>query len=237
MTPARGVRERARHETIAAIKREARHQLALEGAAKLSLRAVARELGLVSSALYRYFPSRDELLTALIVDAYDAVGEVAEARLAATEGEHVSARWLAVARGVRHWAAAHPHEYALLYGTPVPGYRAPQETTRAASRIPLALLAVVTEAHTAGVLRLPGPVSPAAAREGEAVAARLGLDLPGDAMARAAQAWGQLFGLLSFELFGQYTGSFERSDAFFDDAAAELGRLVGLPAPEGEGPR
>ncbi|MGO4757680.1 helix-turn-helix domain-containing protein, partial [Streptomyces sp. 2MCAF27] len=70
MSAIRGARERARTEVTAAIKEEARRQLAREGAAKLSLRAVARELGMVSSALYRYFPSRDELLTALIVDAY-----------------------------------------------------------------------------------------------------------------------------------------------------------------------
>jgi AcrR family transcriptional regulator len=78
MSTARGARARAREEVTAAIKDEARRQLAAEGAAKLSLRAVARELGMVSSALYRYFPSRDDLLTALIIDAYDSVGEAAE---------------------------------------------------------------------------------------------------------------------------------------------------------------
>ena len=76
---AQGARARARMEVTAAIKDEARRQLAAEGAAKLSLRAVARELGMVSSALYRYFPSRDDLLTALIIDAYDSLGESAEA--------------------------------------------------------------------------------------------------------------------------------------------------------------
>src|ERR671922_170427 len=79
---AQGARARARLQVTAAIKDEARRQLAAEGAAKLSLRAVARELGMVSSALYRYFPSRDDLLTALIIDAYDAVGEAAESTLA-----------------------------------------------------------------------------------------------------------------------------------------------------------
>lgn len=78
MTTIRGARERARAEVTAAIKDEARRRLAKEGAVKLSLRAVARELGMVSSALYRYFPSRDDLLTALIIDAFDAVGEAAE---------------------------------------------------------------------------------------------------------------------------------------------------------------
>src|SRR6202046_3771698 len=75
----RTARERARAELTREIKQEARRQLAASGAQGLSLRAVARELGMVSSALYRYFPSRDELLTALIIDAYDALGEAAEA--------------------------------------------------------------------------------------------------------------------------------------------------------------
>ncbi len=79
MSTAKGARARARIEVTAAIKDEARRQLAADGAAKLSLRAVARELGMVSSALYRYFPSRDDLLTALIIDAYDSLGDAAEA--------------------------------------------------------------------------------------------------------------------------------------------------------------
>ncbi|MDQ2876974.1 MAG: TetR/AcrR family transcriptional regulator, partial [Actinomycetota bacterium] len=70
-------RQRARAEITGEIKDEARRQLATTGA-QLSLRAVARELGMVSSALYRYFPSRHDLLTALIIDAYDALGEAAE---------------------------------------------------------------------------------------------------------------------------------------------------------------
>src|SRR6478752_9460900 len=112
MSTARGARARARIEVTAAIKDEARKQLAAEGAAKLSLRAVARELGMASSAVYRYFPSRDELLTALIVDAYDSVGEAAEAahRAAAAGTAGHLARWIAVTRAVRDWALARPHE-------------------------------------------------------------------------------------------------------------------------------
>lgn len=127
MSTVRGARERARIEVTAAIKDEARRMLAAEGAAKLSLRAVARELGMVSSALYRYFPSRDELLTALIVDAYDSVGAAAERAEAAARaaGAPPRTRWLAICEAFRAWALAHPHEYALIYGSPVPGYSAP----------------------------------------------------------------------------------------------------------------
>src|ERR1700733_12038987 len=124
-------RERARAEIAGEIKVEARRQLATTGA-QLSLRAVARELGMVSSALYRYFPSRDDLLTALIIDAYDAMGEVAETAIAA--GARPRVRWLAACHAIRGWALAHPHEYSLIYGSPVPGYRAPQATVGPASR-------------------------------------------------------------------------------------------------------
>ena len=83
---------------------------------------------MVSSAIYRYFPSRDDLLTALIVDGYNAIGEVAEQADAACPAGEYTGRWLAVCRAVRDWALAHPHEYALVYGSPVPGYQAPQQT-------------------------------------------------------------------------------------------------------------
>ena len=128
MNASRTARERVRAELTREITDVARGQLATEGAGGLSLRAVAREMGMVSSAIYRYFPSRDDLLTALIVDGYNAIGEVAErADAACPAGEHAG-RWLAVCRAIRDWALAHPHEYALVYGSPVPGYQAPQQT-------------------------------------------------------------------------------------------------------------
>src|SRR5690348_13608846 len=132
-------RARVRAELTQEIKDAARAQLATAGASELSLRAIAREMGMVSSALYRYFASRDDLLTALIVDAYDAVGEAAaEAESAVRRGDVVG-RWMATTRAVREWAVAHPHEYALIFGSPVPGYSAPQDTIDPAARVPLLL--------------------------------------------------------------------------------------------------
>src|SRR5499427_10457373 len=96
VTASQTARARARAELTREIKEEARRQLAEVGGNGLSLRAVARELGMVSSALYRYFPSRDDLLTALIVDAYDALGEAAEAASARSAGAAPARRWVAV---------------------------------------------------------------------------------------------------------------------------------------------
>src|SRR5665213_1175387 len=95
-TPARTARDRARIELTEEIKTVARRHLAEQGSAALSLRAVAREVGMVSSAVYRYFPSRDELLTALIIDAYDAVGGQAEAADRDSYDRGVAARWMNV---------------------------------------------------------------------------------------------------------------------------------------------
>ncbi|MEU0807831.1 TetR/AcrR family transcriptional regulator [Streptomyces sp. NPDC005970] len=231
MSAIRGARERARTEVTAAIKEEARRQLAREGAAKLSLRAVARELGMVSSSLYRYFPSRDDLLTALIVDAYDTLGAAAEQALAKADGQEPIERWGAVCRAVREWALAHPHEYALIYGSPVPGYSAPQTTVVPASRVGLALLAIVGEARAAGALRVPGEAEvPEAVRaDARALARTLGTDLPDTALAGFIAAWAQLFGLVSFELFGQFNGIVEARDEFFARSAAALGQAAGLP--------
>lgn len=227
MSTARGVRARARIEVTAAIKDEARRQLAAEGAAKLSLRAVARELGMVSSALYRYFPSRDDLLTALIIDAFDSLGETAEAAHAKAAGESPAGQWVAVCEGVRQWALARPHEYALIYGSPVPGYTAPDATVPAASRAGLVLVRIVREAHRAdGVTgrEVPAELRPEALRMAEDFAP----DLPPEAVAGLVAAWAQLFGLVNFEVFGQFNRVVENREVFFRHAAHGLAHHVGL---------
>ncbi|WP_031510338.1 TetR/AcrR family transcriptional regulator [Streptomyces megasporus] len=230
MNAIRGARERARAEVTAAIKDEARRQLAEEGAARLSLRAVARELGMVSSALYRYFPSRDELLTALIIDAYDAIGSAAERALATVDRERPVDRWREVCRAARQWALARPHEYALIYGSPVPGYFAPEVTIAPASRVGLALVVVVRDARAAGLLREPADtaVPRAVAEDADRFTARLGLDLPAPVTAALVAAWAELFGLIGFEVFGQFNRLVEAREEFFDHAVTRLAEAVGL---------
>ncbi|MET8940857.1 TetR/AcrR family transcriptional regulator [Streptomyces rubiginosohelvolus] len=229
MSTIRGARERARIEVTAAIKDEARKQLAEEGAQKLSLRAVARELGMVSSALYRYFPSRDDLLTALIVDAFDAIGAAAEQAVAEqTAGEVPPAgRWVAVSCAVREWALAHPHEYALIYGSPVPGYIAPMDTVGPAARVGLVLIDIVRGAYRAGDLTLP-PLAEGLRADAERMAADFAEGVPPESVAALVAAWAQLFGLISFELFGQFNRVVEEREALFRQTAGELARSVGL---------
>jgi AcrR family transcriptional regulator len=214
-------RERARAQTTEAILAAARTQLAEVGAAALSLRAVAREVGLVSSAVYRYFPSRDDLLTALIIEAYDAVGEAAESAAAGVVGRSPRERWLTVWRSVRTWALEHPAQYALIYGSPVPGYAAPQATLPAAGRVGMVLGAIVTEAdHDPGA---PAALTAAMAPD---VAEALAI-APGLAPA-AVTAWTQLFGTVGFELFGQYENVVIDRETYFDHVAGAAATSVGI---------
>lgn len=227
MNASRTARERARTELTREIKEEARRQLAAEGAQRLSLRAVARELGMVSSALYRYFPSRDDLLTALIIDAYAALGAVGEQAVAASKGGPRK-RWLALCHAVRDWARAHPHEYALIYGSPVPGYAAPRTTIEPAARVVVALLAVVEQAQ------LPEPataerMSPDLAEQARQLAQTLDVDIPGPVLVRVITAWTQLYGMISFELFGHLVGSMDPTEGFFQYAVEQMADFIGLP--------
>ena len=222
-------RDRARTELTAQITELARAQLATVGAAGLSLRAVARELGMVSSAVYRYFPSRDDLLTRLIIEGYDALGAAAE------EADDPTAppadRWLAVCRAVRRWALDHPHEYALLYGSPVPGYAAPPDTVPAAVRVGAVLGGVLGDAARAGGLRPPpGGGTGTVSRDQVEVLGGEHPDLDDAVRARAVLAWSGLYGLVSFELFGHLTGVVTDRDRFFDDAVRDLAGLAGLPS-------
>ncbi|HEY2304322.1 MAG TPA: TetR/AcrR family transcriptional regulator [Streptosporangiaceae bacterium] len=234
MNASRTARERVRAELIREITEIARRQLATEGATGLSLRAVAREMGMVSSAIYRYFPSRDDLLTTLIIDGYNAVGAAVEKAEAACPPQDYAGRWLAACRAVRNWALAHPHEYALVYGSPVPGYQAPERTIGPASRPAVVFGKIIGDAYRAGATadlpapRVPVPASfaPDAARLRDTI-----LEAVPDHIAAAALiAWSGLFGLVSFELFGQFENVVTDRAAFFDHGAAGLGSLTGLPA-------
>jgi AcrR family transcriptional regulator len=223
------VRARVRAEMLSEIKNAARQRLAADGA-NLSLRAVARDVGLVSSAVYRYYASRDELLTALILDAYRDLGDQAEAAEDAVNAADLPGRLLALTRATRQWARAHPAEYGLLYGTPVPGYQAPQETVEQAIRVPLRLSGLLRDAVGAGLAPIESTDLPPVIRvDMEQVLAVIGLDgVPPAAMAQGIMAWVELFGLISFELFGHLQGSVTDYDAFFDFQMTTLGQRLGL---------
>jgi hypothetical protein len=167
----------------------------------------------------------------LIINGYNAIGEAVEKAEAAVQRDNYAGRWRAACRAVRDWALAHPHEYALLYGSPVPGYRAPEQTIGPAARAATVFGAIIGDAHRAGAqapartVPVPGSFAGDAARLRDTLLA----GAPDDIAARALVAWSGLFGLVGFELFGQFENVVTDRAAFFDYAVACLGRLTGLP--------
>lgn len=227
----RTARERARREITAEIIRVGREHLARDGAAALSLRAVARDLGMVSSAVYRYVPNRDALLTLLIIDAYDSLGDAAEGAEAAVRRERLTARFLATCHAVRDWALANPHEYALIYGSPVPGYAAPTETIGPAARVSTILLGILADASDAP----PPPRAVSAQVRGSLAPLRTLVDgsVPDDLLLRGLNAWAGLLGQVSLELFGHIHNVVaddpRHRRAYFDHEMRALADSIGLP--------
>jgi AcrR family transcriptional regulator len=200
-----GKRQESREKIEAQIIELGRRHLVTEGAAGLSLRAIARELGMVSSAVYRYVDSRDELLTLLLVDAYSELAAAVDHAAAAADSSW-RAQLLAMAHAARAWAVDQPARWGLLYGTPVPGYHAPRErTVGPGTRVVGALFNAVAAGIAAGDI---GNTDVAAAQPLSSDFDRIREEFTfgGDdaAVAKCFLVWAGLVGAISMEVFGQY---------------------------------
>jgi AcrR family transcriptional regulator len=227
-------RERVRAATIIEIKEIARRHMAEKGAAALSLRAIAREMGMTSPALYRYFASRDDLVTALIVDAYNAFADALEAaRDSCAENDHAG-RLTAIAHAYRNWALVSPQEYALIFGTPIPAYEAPPDVTGpVAARSMMVFLGILLSAQQSG----QADFSDARANYSPAVQAQIQpwidkLLFGGDPaiLYLAISSWGMIHGLVSLEIFGHLDPNMvkETSGALYGAEVAMLVRRLRL---------
>lgn len=212
-----GKRQETRDRIEAQIIELGRRHLVTEGAAGLSLRAIARDLGMVSSAVYRYVASRDDLLTLLLVDAYSELADAVDTARAG--GTAWPERLRSMAAAARQWAVARPASWALLYGSPVPGYQAPRErTVGPGTRVVGALFDTIADGIAAGdippsEIDLPGRLS------SDFDALRDEFSFAGDdsAMAKALLVWAGLIGAISLEVFGQYgPDTFGDPGAVFD---------------------
>lgn len=212
-----GVREENRARTTAAILAAARREIAQHGGGGLSMRSVAREVGMVSSAVYRYFPTREALLTAMIIESY---GNLAAA-LARVRSRRPDQRWRALAAALRDWARANPHEFQLIYGTPIPGYVAPPETIPAAAAVAQPFLV------TGAARQVAGFDAPELVGQMAAV-----LDLAPDGVpSGAAAVLAELAGLVGFvtlELGGHLVGSADPAEHLFTALADRQARTLGL---------
>lgn len=220
-----------RQETRERIERDivalGRRHLVTEGAAGLSLRAIARDLGMVSSAVYRYVASRDELLTLLLVDAYtDLADAVENARAAAGDWR---GQLRALAHATRTWALDQPAGWALLYGSPVPGYRAPRDRTVApGTRVVAALFDVVSAGIAAGDIAageysVPQPLS----ADFDSLRDEFGFAGDDSALSRCLTVWAALIGAVSLEVFGQHgPDTFAEPSQVFDVQIALLTEML-----------
>lgn len=213
-----GKRQDSRARIEAQIIEVGRRHLVTDGPAGLSLRAIARDLGMVSSAVYRYVASRDELLTLLLVDAYTELADAADGARGRS-----GARWrdqlLGVAHAVRAWATAQPARWALLYGSPVPGYHAPADrTTGPGTRVVGTLLDVVSAGIAAGDVPDPDDAVPQPmSSDLDRLRAEFGFPGGDAAVVRAVTFWAGLVGAVSLEVFGQYgRDTFADVGAVFD---------------------
>ncbi len=214
----------------AAIKETARKQIAQKGAAALSLRAIAREVGITAPAIYHYFPNRDALVTALIVDAYNALRDAIRASQATAEASHAG-RILALARAYRGWALAHPEEYNLIFGTPIPNYCPPMEIIGPAAEGSMAVLIdVLDAAWRAGVVKTSGAFT----AEPEMIRAwvdKFGYQGDPAVIHFTLASWAHVHGLVSLELYGHFSAVAEPDtmDAFFEtEIRAMLARMGAL---------
>ncbi|WP_196770727.1 TetR/AcrR family transcriptional regulator [Mycobacterium colombiense] len=220
-----GKRQESREQIEARIIELGHRQLAERGAAGLSVRAIARDLGMVSSAVYRYVSSRDELLTLLLVDAYSDLADAVD-RAREKVGDVWSDDVVAIARATRGWAVAHPACWALLYGSPVPGYRAPPERTVAVgTRVVAALFDAVAAGIATGDIRLTNDLAPQPmSSDFERIRHEFGFPGDDEVVAKCFLLWAGVLGAISLEVFGQYgTDTLTDPEAVFE---AQLRLLV-----------
>ncbi len=217
-----GKRQETREKIEAQIIELGRRHLVTEGAAGLSLRAVARDLGMVSSAVYRYVASRDDLLTLLLVDAYSELADAVD-EAAARDGGWRD-QLLAMARAARAWAVGQPARWALLYGSPVPGYHAPREqTVGPGTRVVGALFGAVGAGIAAGDIE---PTNVAAGQplsaDFDLIRQEFGFAGDDSVVAKCFLLWAALVGAISLEVFGQYGADTLRAPDVVFDAQVRL---------------
>ncbi len=204
--------------------------LARDGAAGLSMRAIARDVGVVSSAVYRYVPSRDALLRLLVADAEASLSAAVTAAESAARRGDLRARFVATARAVRSWSHANPAEHALVASRALPAFEPPVAAAGTVGVVPALLLVILDESAARGSAPTdPAPRLTAAVRRDLAAVRRTsGLAMGEDQLARGLVAWAAIAGAVSLEMSGQLSGLTADPDAWFIHEVERLARWCGL---------
>ncbi|MDJ0953601.1 MAG: TetR/AcrR family transcriptional regulator [Acidimicrobiia bacterium] len=215
-------RERARTATIEEIKEAALNQLAAEGPGALSIRGIARAIGMSPAGLYRYFDGLDSLLTELITDAYNDLADAVET--VASQPGNTRERLRGGMLAYRRWCVDNPNRFLLLYGTPIPGYAAPTEgpTALASRRIGKVFFSVVAEGWHRGELRVPDLGRPPEQSEVE-FAERLGADFPAEWVAPFLGTWAHFHGMVTLEILNQLDWIYPDAEVFY---LGEIDRMI-----------
>jgi AcrR family transcriptional regulator len=213
------MRERYRMQVRGEVKQAALRQLAQSGPDGVSVSAIGKELGFSGPALYRYFTGRDELLTELVIDAYNDLADALRAAAGRTPGQDPRRRLETLARAYRSWALAQPHRYRLLYGPPVPGYDAHARRLVAASQASMNELLIVM--HELGDNGAPETALPLATQLTTwARAHEPGIEAA--AALRAVLTWSTLHGLVSLEISGNFASMGLDPEQLFEAQLAAL---------------
>jgi AcrR family transcriptional regulator len=212
------MRERYRAQVRQEIKDAALRQLAEAGPGGLSISAIGKQLGVSGPALYRYFASRDELLTALVLDAYQDLADALEAATRPLPANRPRSQFEALAKAYRQWAVAEPHRYRLLFGPPLPGYAAHAQRLVEASWAAMRQLLDVLRGFAAGAGEPSEPL--AAELTAWAQPHCSGTDAP--TALRAVLIWSQLHGIVSLEIAGNFASMSIDAQQLFEAQLAAI---------------
>ena len=228
-------RDRVRAATTGEIKETARRILVAEGPEAVSLRAIAREMGMTAPALYRYFSSREDLLRGVCGDIFTEIAagvRAASAHAAEESGGDVTAKLIAACREFRHWALMHQEEFGLLFGTPLPGLEPVHndETDKCAMEFAGSFIGLFLELWQRHPFPVPADeqIDPGLAGQLARYVGALGVDLPLGAALVFLRCWVRLYGMVSLEVFGHLHFALDDAAPMFEITLAELAGLVGL---------
>lgn len=231
----RPIKDTTREEMIEQIKETARQQMASKGTAGLSLRGIAREIGITAPAIYNYFPTLDDLITALISDAFRSIAKAMEQAADKQDDGRVASRILAAGMAYREWAIAHPIQFQLIYGNPIPNYLAPAEITGPLARLPFeGLMKDFLRAYHSGELQLPDQYVhiPADIEDDiDAYLDRVGFELPKAVVYTIMASWAHIHGMIMLELFHHITPIISHTDQFYQHEMISFLRSLKMTPP------